>query len=137
MMTADVETQREHVLAVISRERRAVESGSPGDYWSVLAEDAVFLPPGLPPKSGHELHAWLKDFVERFRVDWLAFSSADVVVVGDLAVHSYIYRWRVTPRSGGAATLSCGKGVHILRRSADGSWRIWRAIWNPSPVEEA
>ena len=137
MLAKELQKERDSVQSVIARERRAVESGSDEDYWSVLADDAIFMPPNLPPKSGPDLRAWLKDFVERFEVEWLTFTSVDVLVIADLAVHSYSYRWRVTPRSGGESTISVGKGMHVLRKRADGSWLIWRAIWNASPATGA
>jgi len=135
-MAGELEKERESILSVITRERGAVESGSAEDYWSVLADDAVFMPPNLPAKSGSELRAWLKDFVQRFSVEWLAFESVDVLVIADLAVHTYAYRWRVTPRGLGESTDSVGKGIHVLRKNADERWRIWRAIWNASPPEQ-
>ena len=121
------------ILAVTDEEVAAVAAGDMNRYDSILAPDAAFLPPNLPPQTGAGLRSWLRDFLERFRVEWLTFVHVDTVFQGDLAVHSYEYSWRVTPKASGEPVVSHGKGLHILRREPDGRWRLWREIWNPSP----
>ena len=128
--TSSQAREREEILALIAEERAAVERGDAAQYLSVLADDALFMPPGLAPRGGAELRAWLSDFVSSVRVEWLDFQSHDVEVRGDLGYHTYAYTWRVTPRAGGNASTSGGKGLHILRRQSDGSWKIAREIWN-------
>jgi ketosteroid isomerase-like protein len=68
-------------------------------------------------------------------VEWVSFQHGDMAVDGLHGYHSYEYEWRVTPRAGGKASVSCGKGLHVLRREADGSWKIVREIWNASPAK--
>jgi ketosteroid isomerase-like protein len=92
------------------------------------------MPPNSQPKRGVELREWLRAFVEEFRVEWLSYASMEVLEAGETAYHSFAYTWRVRPRDGGEAKTSSGKGVHLLRREADGSWRIAREIWNSSPA---
>jgi ketosteroid isomerase-like protein len=62
--------------------------------------------------------------------------TTELEAAGDLAYHTYVYTWLTTPRAGGEAKVSSGKGLHILRRQADGPWKIAREIWNdlPEPV---
>jgi ketosteroid isomerase-like protein len=57
-----------------------------------------------------------------------------VVADGSLGFHTYEYVWRVTPRGAGAPTIGHGKGMHVLRRQADGAWKILREVWNASPA---
>ncbi len=128
-----LEAERERILAIVDQERSAVETGDSAAYLATLCDDAIFMPPNGLPKSGAELRSWLSGFVDAFQVEWLSFSTTEVVVEGSMAYHAYTYRWRVTPRAGGPETLSSGKGVHILRRQQDESWRIAREIWNASP----
>jgi len=121
------------VLEPVERERAAIAAGDMAEYLRVLTDDAEFMPPNNVAKAGTELRTWLSEFVRDFRVEWLAFSSVETVGVGDLAYHAFTYTWRVTPRVGGEGKVSSGKGLHILRRQADGSWRIAREIWNGVP----
>jgi len=121
------------LLAVIDREVTAAAKSDFGEYNSILADDAVFMPPNGHPRSGAELRTWLRQFLEDFVVEWVSFRHSDAVVDGNMGYHSYEYEWRVTPRAGGEVTVSYGKGLHVLRRDSDGSWKILREIWNSSP----
>ena len=121
------------VLAVADGEMTAMSTGDTGYYFGLLAEDAVFMPPNTTSLRGEELRAWLKDFLERFEVQWLASSHGETVVAGDLAWHEYTYEMKSIPRAGGEPVVGHGKGLHILRRHAGGSWKIFRNIWNAAP----
>jgi ketosteroid isomerase-like protein len=121
------------VVAVVDREVAAMRDGESDRFAALLSEDAVLLAPNVLPKAGAELRRWLRDFLQRFQVEWLSFAHEETAVSGDLAYHIYSYRWRVTPKSPGEPTLVSGKGLHILRRGADGTWRIAREIWNANP----
>ncbi len=124
---------RGSVLEAVATERGAIESGEMDPYLGVLTDDAVFMPPNSHPKEGRELREWLRAFVEGFSVEWLSFVSTEVLESGEAAYHSFAYTWRVQPRAGGEPTTASGKGVHLLRRGSDGTWRIAREIWNSSP----
>ncbi len=100
---------------------------------ALLSEDAVLLAPNVLPKTGAELRRWLADFLQRVQVDWLSFVHEETGVRADLAYHVYSYTWRLTPTGPGEPTVASGKGLHILRRGADGTWRIAREIWNANP----
>jgi ketosteroid isomerase-like protein len=123
----------EDILAVIAREKTAVESGNISEYLSILSDDAQFLPPNSFPKDNSELRTWLNDFTDQYIIKWLDFTSLEIEVIDDLAYHIYCYRWSATPRKGGQTNISTGKGIHILRKEHDGAWRITREIWNSNP----
>lgn len=127
-------SDKEAILAVIDQEVAAAAGGDVETYEAILADNAAFMPPNGHPRSGTELRAWLRQFLEGFAVEWLSFQHIDVVVDGRYGYHSYEYKWSVTPRVGGEAMLSQGKGLHVMRREVDGSWRILREIWNASPA---
>lgn len=124
---------REAVVAAVEQERAAISGGDVEAYCAVLTVDAVFMPPNSSVRSGEDLRNWLGSFVRDFAVEWLSFASTEVEVVDDLAYHAFVYTWRVTPRAGGEGKVSSGKGLHVLRRQADGQWRISREIWNSVP----
>ena len=120
----------DQILSVIVQEKEAVETSDAEKYFSVLSEDTVFMPPNSLPKEGRMLREWLKDFVETFVVVWKKFESVEIEVVDNFAFHIYNYVWSVSPRNGGEAIKGRGKGMHILRKQKDGSWKIAREIWN-------
>jgi ketosteroid isomerase-like protein len=123
----------QQVVATTDEEAAAMRDGDAAGYFAVLTDDALFLPPDQPEKQSAELREWLRDFLERFRVEWLEYVHEESVIVGDLAYHRYSYRRRVTPKAGGQPTVSSGKGLHVLQRQQDGSWKIARNLWNASP----
>ncbi len=130
------ETDQQKVIAVADEEAAAIETGDARRYLALLADDALFMPPNSLAKQGEELREWLRDFVERFRVQYLRFTHDETVVEGSLAYHRFIYGWIVTPKAGGETLTGHGKGLHILRRQPDGGWKIAREIWNTIPAPE-
>jgi ketosteroid isomerase-like protein len=124
------------VLAIIESEVKAAASGDAATYLGILDGEATFLPPNLAAKHGVDLRRWLREFLERFEVEWIDFVHENVEVAGDVAYHRYSYGWRVTPRAGGGTTVAHGKGLHILRRSPSGGWKILYEIWNASPAPD-
>jgi ketosteroid isomerase-like protein len=133
MTLSSPEADRKQVIAVTDEEAAAMAAGDFARYEAILADDAVYLPPNSLPKEGNELRAWLKDFVERFAIQWLSFIHDETVVAGDFAYHRYTYSWRVTPKAGGEPVVGHGKGLQILRREPDGQWKMARSIWNAIP----
>ena len=60
-----------------------------------------------------------------------------MVVSGDLAVHRFTGELTLTPKAGGDAVTEAIKGLHVLRKQADGTWKITQDVWNtdrPAPA---
>jgi len=126
--------EKQRVDSAIDAEVAAIADDDIEGYLALLTEDALFLPPGLPSIGGEELRAWLREFLEQWRIEWLAFRHNETEVAGDLAFHRFSYSWRLEPKSGGPLRVSHRKGLLILRRSADGDWKIARKTWNSRPT---
>lgn len=126
--------EKSAVITVIEREVAAAAKGDFEQYNAILADDALFMPPNSRPRSGADLRRWLGEFLEGFAVEWVSFRHLEVVVDGHHAYHGYEYEWQVTPRLGGEVITGRGNGLHVLRREAEGSWKIIREIWNSSPA---
>jgi uncharacterized protein (TIGR02246 family) len=60
----------------------------------------------------------------------LAITAEKTEVVGDLAYDRGTFKLALTPKAGGAAISDSGRFVAILRRQADGSWKIVELIGN-------
>jgi ketosteroid isomerase-like protein len=119
---------------IAAEEAAAIEAGDFKRYFGLLAEDALFMPPNLHSKSGKELRAWLRDFLERNNVEYLKLTDDETVIESNLAYHRFTYGWKVTPKAGGETKVGHGKGMHILYRRPDGAWKIIREIWNDIPT---
>jgi ketosteroid isomerase-like protein len=137
MLEGSSEHNRMLVIAVADEEANAISLGDAERYFAILSEDAVFMPPNSTPKAGDELRQWLRGFLNEVSVEYLNSAHGQTVVANDLAYHEYTCSWKVTPRSGGETTTAHFKGLHIVRRQSDGSWKLSRNIWNLSPVAAA
>ena len=133
MTTPDQQADIQGVYATIDREAAAITAGDSHAYFAVLTDDAVFMPPNAPARTGAELRAWLGEFLRSVSVQWLSFAHDETVVAGDFACHVFTCSWRVTPKTGGDSRVLQFKGLHMLRRGADGAWKIHREIWNTHP----
>jgi ketosteroid isomerase-like protein len=121
------------VLNIVKREPAFMSSGDFDGWLSILAESAVYMPPNTPSKEGKVLRDWLKEFILSARVEWLDYVDGYTEISGNLAFHDYSYKWRVSPKNGSTPIIGRGKGIQILSRFPDGSWKIVRNIWNSNP----
>jgi ketosteroid isomerase-like protein len=101
-------------------------------YWS---DDAVVLPPGLPPIIGKTA---LRQYVETsmqipgFHISW---TSTDVIFSPDRNL-AYMFSQNAVTMNGadGQPATTRGRAVTIWRREADGEWRCAVDIWNAEPL---
>ena len=133
-MTVETAADVQEVLAVTSKEARAITTGDLALYRSILSDSAVFLPPNSMPLSGNELRLWLGDFLDHISIEYVESADGRMEIRGDLAWHEYTCAWTAMPRSGGASVLTYFKGLHILERCPGDTWKIVRNIWNTSPA---
>lgn len=128
-----MDTDLKHVRSVVEQEVTAVVDGDIDACLAILTDDALFMPPNEATKYGDELRQWLRDFLEQFAIEVLNYEDEEFVLAGDLAFHRYTINWTVAPKAGGDTVSSQLKGIHILRRQSDGSWKLAREIWNANP----
>jgi ketosteroid isomerase-like protein len=129
----DKDRELKAVLEVAKREPAAMSAGDVESHLSLLADSAIYMPPGGPAKEGQELRDWLADFDRSSSIEWLSYDHGETRVSGDLAFHDYAYAWRVTSKVDGKSVTGRGKGIQILARSSDGAWKLIRNIWNADP----
>ena len=134
MIDSGTDPERQQIFATTEAEVDAIEAADLAKYFSLLCDDAVFLPQNAFAKSGDELRQWLREFLDRVSIKYTEFAHGETIIRGDLACHFYTCAWSATPRSGGQPALMSFKGVHVLRLQPDGIWRISRSIWNTEPA---
>ena len=121
--------KRDAAWSSAATEGRDVESMI--SYWT---DDAVVIPPGMPPIVGKPA---LRQYVQAslqipgFSISW---TSKEVVFSpdGNLA---YIFSDNAVTvnDSEGRPQTTAGRAVTIWRREADGEWRCAVDIWNAAP----
>ena len=108
---------------------KAYNSGDVETIVAMYTEDAIMMPPDMPPAAGR---AAMREFMT---ADIAGAKAAGVTLVlldssegvsGDLGWHSGTFK--VTDASG--ASAGTGKFCETWRRGADGKWLILRDIWN-------
>jgi uncharacterized protein (TIGR02246 family) len=107
----------------------AVNAGDVDGILAHYADDAVFSPPDAPSVTLEELRAW---YDEMFGASTFEFSAEplEVVVSGDLAVLRASYEETITPMGEGEPETHDGNWLVVLRKQADGSWKLWRDMWS-------
>jgi len=104
---------------------------------ALYAEDAIELPPNQAAVQGKAaIQAWLEAFPP-----FSNFQEQSLEIEGqtDLAYDRGIYSMTLTP-AGAAPIIDRGKYLTILRKQADGTWKVVRDIFNsdlplPAPAK--
>ncbi len=139
---ANTEADVAAINAVRDREITLVVAGNVDSLVALYTPDVAMMPPNEPAVNGQDaLRKWTKTMVSQATVSG-RYTSSQVTVSGDWAVDRYTGVLTVTPKAGGGPTEEQIKGVHIMQRGADGTWRIAQDVWNsdappppPAPVK--
>ncbi len=99
---------------------------------SLYADDPVLMPQGQPAVSGKDAIRPLYEAVLREVAITSEGTLMDVEASGDWGYFWSTYRLTATPKSGGERVESEGKSLFVVKRQADGAWRIARLIDNSS-----
>ena len=95
----------------------------------LFTQDAVLMPPGEPNIIGQQaIRAWHEATWKGTKYQ-CSGTVEEVQVFGDWGLARGTFSGVLTPASG-APRRDSGKFLNIVRRQADGSWTIARAIWN-------
>ena len=98
---------------------------------SLLDPETVWMPPNDTSLFGREeVGEWWKEYFEFFRVTSVTEREREVTISGDLAIEQTTYMIVITPLKGGTRIRDDGRILRIWKRQLDGSWKIWRFMWN-------
>ena len=120
-------------VAAIRQALEAAENAGDADsFAALLTDDAVLMVPDFPTQEGkpacarfvREIMGWLlTEFTRR-----IAYVSAEIVVIGDMAFDRGTFTFDVSPKGGGDSTHVTGKYLWLLRRTDPEPWKIARLI---------
>jgi uncharacterized protein (TIGR02246 family) len=116
--------------AIFAKYAASLAAGD-ADAWATLwTEDGVQMPPDAPPVVGKsQIREKLRSLLAQFRFD-MRIHTEEVRTAGDWAFARGLYDATLTPKAGGRQIPIDGKFMTILARQPDGSWRIYRDIFN-------
>ena len=96
--------------------------------------DIVSMPPGHPAVNGLEANnAYLEQeakAMENFQILGYEQAWQEVRIAGDYAYELGTVQTRIGPMNPGPEVDTTYNMMRILKKQPDGSWRIYRAIWN-------
>jgi uncharacterized protein (TIGR02246 family) len=120
--------------SVVDRYLVSWNAGDSAALGSFFTEDAIEMQPDGPAHEGRQA---ILDGEIAFFAQFTATQAAtvtEVAVDGDLALIRGSWSVKSAPKAGGSDTTRTGKWLVLSKRQADGSWRIWRWIWNEQPT---
>lgn len=116
---------------VREREIALVATSDANRLLTVFTSDAVMMPPNEPAVHGQDaMRKWAEATFAQVSMSG-RYTTSDVTVSGDWAVDRFAGVLTMTPKGGGSAIEETIKGVHIMKRQPDGTWRIALDVWNP------
>lgn len=130
MSEADEAADIAAVEAVVTAEMNTLLDGDGAANVALLTHNAVLLPPNEPALAAAEADAWFAEFLEAFDITAGGYSSHDIAIHGDIAIDVYHGELTMTSAENGETVVQSLKGIHVLERQADGSWKISHDIWN-------
>lgn len=115
----------------------AANTGDLDHFMSLWADDAILLNPDMPAIFGKEgIREYYKTLFEQFDIAVAIYGETEVQVSGDLAFSRGTGTLSVTPKDGGPKTLADSKWLDILKKQADGFWKVYcDCVTNNAPPE--
>ena len=121
----DPATVRAAIKETNTRFTEAFNHGNSAAVAAFYTEDAIALPPGQDMVRGRPA---IQEFnaidIETNALSGLVLTTSDVQVAGNLAVEVGAYSIQA------GAMQDEGKYVVVWKKQEDGSWKLYRDIWN-------
>ncbi len=129
-------TRQEDMVAVsrmlVTLDRLAAE-GDVAGLLEYISDDAVFMPPDANTIVGsRQIGAWFGEFFDDFNVE-MSHAPLETDVFGSIIIHRGDASGTLQPKNGAATIAFDNKYLFVIRKQADDSLKIWRAIFNNNP----
>jgi len=108
----------------------AAAAGDLDSFLSFFAEDLVDMPPNEPAIIGKQaLRAHHEPLYEAFNVR-ITREPVETHAFGDVVIQRGAGVAELAPKAGGDPVILDQKYLFVFRRQEDGSFKLWRAIFN-------
>jgi len=126
--TVDIEADVAAIESLADETMKAFNEGDLERYLSLLTDDVVWMAPTQPSAIGKDA---AKNWVEFDLITHeVAITVEEVQVLGDWAFMRAIWIGSRTQKDSGEKFEFNNKGLYLLRRQADGSWKISYVMFN-------
>ena len=134
----DTRADEAAINAIWSKYISSLEAGDIDAWLSLWTEDGVQMPPNEPPVIGKDqLRARTGGALDVFAVE-IDITNQEIGISSNIAFSRGVYTATFAPKDGSEPIPVDGKFMTILKRQADGGWKIHRDIFNsnlPSGAE--
>ena len=118
------------IRSALDEEMAASKAGDAAAFAACYTDDAVLMPPNEPAVVGKQaIQSCAQAIFDQFTEEGTA-QTVEVEVTGDWGFTRLNFTMTLTPKAGGEAIEDNGKWLQIWRRQPDGSWKIYREIYN-------
>jgi ketosteroid isomerase-like protein len=136
-ITHRAEADVEAVEAMVVELDKVTGEGDLEGLLSFLTEDFISLPPSEPPIVGKEaLRAHHGPLFEAFELDFV-HQPVETTALGDVVIQWGNGIGSFRPKAGGDAVPLDQKYLFVFRKQLDGSFKIWRLIFNDNAPAKA
>ncbi|MCK5009217.1 MAG: SgcJ/EcaC family oxidoreductase [Deltaproteobacteria bacterium] len=127
---ADVEADMAAINELYKQATLAFSTGDAELYLALLTEDVVAMATEFPAITGkEELRPIIEGLFGMFDLQ-LPYTIEKIEVSGNNVFVRSIFQYSMTPKAGGETTTRAGKQLDIIKRQADGSWKIYIQSWS-------
>lgn len=124
-----IEDDVQQIKDISSARAKAFNEGNAANIARYFADDALLMAPGKPVLKGTKaVEEYYKLIFDQYNTV-LESHYEEVEVSGDLAYGRGEAKVTLTPKSGGAGSVSTAKYLNILKK-VNGVWKTTHDIWN-------
>lgn len=131
-MSDPTENDVQAIHEIREQTMHAENAGDADFFDTTCTDDVVVMAPNMPAVSGREATVgFMREFLGHFELD-IRYVSEETRIHGDFAYDRGTYSQTLTPKAGGPTVPEKGKFLWLYARTADGTWKIARVMWNAS-----
>lgn len=124
----------EAIKALRARDAAACMAGDFATLRGIMSDDAVVLAPGEEPRAGKdaldEAFARMARMPRAHEVLEYRFELSEPEIVGHVAIEYGAIVGAMRRVTDGLVTHSRYNVLRVLRKEADGEWRVYRTLWS-------
>ena len=110
---------------------QALRTNDSVSFFKFIDDSVIMMPPGEGPVRGiATLRTWYDGFLRQYQTSSLTLDDKEVLVGDGWATETGSFEWGLKPTAGGPEIIDRGHYMQIWKRSADGTWKFYREIWN-------